>query len=100
MLFHVHNTRARKWDLISQRVDGWCRALLCTGTRSLVERPNPGMVSQALPVMVEEHIDHIFEEVRLRRGEEAALDLVNGLLQLGEPVVVLLCVVPGREGLI
>lgn len=58
------------------------------------------MASQASPVMVEEHVDHVFEEVRLIWGEEAALDLVNGLLQLGEPVVVLLGIVPGREGLI
>lgn len=63
-------------------------------------QPRGWMASQASPVMVEEHVDHIFEEVRLVRGEEAAFDLVNGLLQLGEPVVVLLGIVPGREGLI
>lgn len=58
------------------------------------------MAAQVSPVVVEEHVDHIFEEVRLLWGEEAALNLVNGLLQLGELVVVLLGVVPGGEGLI
>lgn len=48
--------------------------------------------------MVEEHVDHIFEEIRLFWGEEATHNLVDDLLQLGEPVVVLLGIVPGREG--
>lgn len=61
--------------------------------------PRVWMASQASPVMVEEHVDHIFEEVRLLWGEEATLNLVNGLLQLGEPVVVLLGIVPGGKGL-
>lgn len=63
-------------------------------------QPRGWMAAQASPVMVEEHVDHIFEEVRLLWGEEATLNLVNGLLQLGELVVVLLGVVPGGEGLI
>lgn len=58
------------------------------------------MASQGSPVMVEEHVDHVAEEVRLLWGEEATLDLVNGFLQLGELVVVLLGIVPGRERLI
>ena len=47
--------------------------------------------------MVEEHVDHIFEEIRLIWGEEAALNLVNGLLQLRELVIVLVGIVPGGE---
>lgn len=67
-----------------------------------MERPNPGgrMTSQASPVMVEEHVDHVFEEVGLLWGEEATFNLVNGLLQLRELIVVFLGVVPGGEGLV
>lgn len=63
-------------------------------------QPRGWIASQASPVVVEKHVDHIFEEVRLLWGEEATLDLVNGLLQLGELVIVLLGIVPGRKGLI
>lgn len=61
--------------------------------------PSPGDGFVASPVVVEEHVDHIFEEVGLVGGEEATFDLVNSLLQLGEPVVVLLGIVPGGAGL-
>lgn len=47
--------------------------------------------------MVEQHVDHVFEEVRLLGREEATLDLVNGLLQLWELLVILLGVVPGEK---
>lgn len=47
--------------------------------------------------MMEEHVDHIPEEVWLIRGEEATPDLVNCLLQLGEPVIVLLGIVAGGQ---
>lgn len=41
-----------------------------------------------VPVMVHEHIDNATEEVRLLGTEEASCDLVNGLLQLWNTVIV------------
>lgn len=56
------------------------------------------MAPQASPVVVEEHVDHVVEEVGLFWGEEATFNLVNHLFELGEPVVVELGVVPGGKG--
>lgn len=95
MEHHVHNIQARKCDLKGQRVGRWCK-----GTTRLAGRPESGwMATQASPIVVEEHVDHIFEEVRLLWGEEATGDLVDGMLQLGEPLVVPLGIVPAKEGL-
>jgi len=80
---------------------GWSvQAAVLHGEFGGETQPSGWMAPQASPVMVEEHVDHVFEEVWLLRGEEATPNLVNGLLQLGESVVVLLGIVPGREGLI
>lgn len=47
--------------------------------------------------MVEEHVDHVIEEVGVFWREEATFNLVNSLFQLGEPVIVELGVVPGGK---
>ena len=46
-----------------------------------------------LPVAVHEIVDEVREHARVLRGEVAARDLVNGLLQLGLLLVVLAGVV-------
>lgn len=50
------------------------------------------------PVMVQQHVDDVPEAVGLPWGEEAAVDLVHGLLQLRQAVVVLMGIVPAGEG--
>lgn len=53
------------------------------------------------PVMVQQHVDDVLKAVGLSGGEEAAVDLVHGLPQLGQAVVVLVGVVPaGDSGLV
>lgn len=47
-----------------------------------------------VPVMVHQHVDNIFEAVWLLGREEAAADLVHGLSQLRQTVIVLLGMVP------
>lgn len=44
--------------------------------------------------MVEQHVGHFIEKVRLRWREEATLDLINGLLQFRKLVIVFLSIVP------
>ena len=41
------------------------------------------------PIMVEQVVSEVMEEVRLLRTEVSSVDLVNGLLQLGARFVVL-----------
>lgn len=50
------------------------------------------------PVMVQQHVDNVLKAVGLPGGEEAAVDLVHGLPQLGQAVVVLAGVVPAGDG--
>lgn len=53
------------------------------------------------PVMVQQHVDNVLKAVGLSGGEEAAVDLVHSLPQLGQAVVVLMGVVPaGDSGLV
>lgn len=44
--------------------------------------------------MVQQHVDDVLEAVWLLRGEEATPDLIDGLPQFGQTVVVLLGIVP------
>lgn len=44
--------------------------------------------------MVQQHVDHVPEAVWFLGREEAAADLVHGLLQLGQAVIVLSGIVP------
>lgn len=46
-----------------------------------------------LPVVIHQHVDNFFEQVRLLWAEEAPGDLVNGLFQLRQAIVVLVSVV-------
>lgn len=50
------------------------------------------------PVMVQQHVDNVLKAVGLPGGEEAAVNLVHGLPQLGQTVVVLAGVVPAGDG--
>lgn len=54
--------------------------------------------SPVLPVMVQQHVDNTPEAVWVLGGEEAAADLVHGLPQLGQPVVVLFGIIPVGTG--
>lgn len=44
-----------------------------------------------------QHVDNFFKQVRLLRAKEASSDLVNGLFQLGQPVVVLFSIVSAKK---
>ena len=44
--------------------------------------------------MVHQHVDYVLEETRLLRTEAASLDLVHGLLQLWQTLVILSGIVP------
>lgn len=50
-----------------------------------------------VPVMVHEHIDNATEEVRLLRTEEASCNLVNGLLQLWNTIIVFRRIISVKE---
>lgn len=65
------------------------------------EQPTKGDACQDSPVVVHEHVDNVPEATRVSRGEKAAADLVDGLPQLWQPLVVLPRVVPApsRDGL-
>lgn len=59
---------------------------------------NEFLVLVSLPIMVYQHVNNILEEVWLFWAEEASCDLVNGLLQLWNMIVVLLgCIVSARR---
>lgn len=60
-------------------------------------RPGLQMLDVSLPVMMHQHVDNFFKQVRLLWAKEAASDLVNGLFQLRQPVVVLFSVVSERD---
>lgn len=45
--------------------------------------------------MMHEHVHNILEAARVPRGKEAAADLVDGLAQLGQALVILTSIVPG-----
>lgn len=47
--------------------------------------------------MIEEHVNNILEELRLAWGEEAALDLIDDLLQLRQLIVILHGIVAERD---
>lgn len=57
---------------------------------------NGFLVLVSLPIVLHQHVDDILEEVWLFWAEEASCDLVNGLLQLWNTIVVLGCVVSAR----
>lgn len=55
------------------------------------------MLDVSLPVMMHQHVDNFFKQVRLLWAKEASSNLVNGLFQLRQPVVVLFSVVSERD---
>lgn len=60
-------------------------------------RPGLQMLDVSLPVMMHQHVDNFFKQVRLLWAKEASSNLVNGLFQLRQPVVVLFSVVSERD---
>lgn len=55
------------------------------------------MVDLPLPVMMHQHVDDLFKQVRLLWAEEARGDLVDGLFELRQTVVVRLGVVTKQD---
>lgn len=55
------------------------------------------MLDVSLPVMMHQHVDNFFKQVRLLWAKEASSNLVNGLFQLRQAVVVLLSVVSKQD---
>lgn len=51
------------------------------------------MLDVSLPVMMHQHVDNLFKQIRLLRAEEASRNLVHGLFQLRQSVVILLSMV-------
>lgn len=51
------------------------------------------MLDVSLPVMMHQHVDNFFKQVRLLWAKEASSNLVNGLFQLRQAVVVLLSMI-------
>lgn len=56
------------------------------------------MLDVSLPVMVHQHVDNFFKQVRLLWAKEASSNLVNSLFQLRQTVVVLFSTVSMQEG--
>lgn len=55
------------------------------------------MLDVSLPVMMHQHVDNFFKQVRLLWAKEASSNLVNSLFQLRQTVVVLFGVVSKQE---
>lgn len=51
------------------------------------------MSDVSLPVMMHQHVDNFFKQVRLLWAKEASSNLVHGLFQLRQAVVVLLSMI-------
>lgn len=52
------------------------------------------MLDMSLPVMMHQHVDNFFKQVRLLWAEEATSNLVHSLFKLRQAVAVLLSVIP------
>jgi len=55
------------------------------------------MLDVSVPVMMHQHVDNFFKQVRLLWAKEASRNLVNSPFKLWNPVVVLLSVVSKQE---
>lgn len=55
------------------------------------------MLDVSLPVMMHQHVDNFFKQVRLLWAKEASSNLVNSLFQLRQAVVVLFGVVSKQD---
>lgn len=51
------------------------------------------MLDVSLPVMMHQHVDDLLKQIRLLWAEEASRNLVNGLFQLRQSVVICLSMV-------
>ncbi len=90
--------RKGPWGVIRTR-DSHSTTALYVGvlpTRLSALIGNGFIVLVSLPIIVHQHVDDILEEVWLFWAEEASCDLVNGLLQLWNTIVVLGCIVSAR----
>ena len=50
------------------------------------------------PVMIEQHVDDVFEELRLSGREEAIVNLVNGQLQFRKGLIIFFGLIPVAKG--
>lgn len=48
--------------------------------------------------MIEQHVDDVFEELRLSRREEAIVNLVNGQLQFWKGLIIFFGLIPVAKG--
>lgn len=55
------------------------------------------MLDMPLPVMMHQHVDNFFKQVRLLWAKKASSNLVNSLFQLRQAVVVLFSVVSKHD---
>lgn len=72
-----------------------CALFVCVYARLCLRRL---MLDVSLPVMVHQHVDNFFKQVRLLWAKEASSNLVNSLFQLRQTVVVLFSTVSMQEG--
>lgn len=54
------------------------------------------MLDVSLPVMMHQHVDDLFKQIGLLWAEEACRNLVNGLFQLRQSVVIFLSMVSDK----
>lgn len=57
------------------------------------QRLRLAMLDVSLPVMMHQHVDDLFKQIRLLWAEEASRNLVNGLFQLRQSAVISLSMV-------
>lgn len=57
------------------------------------QRLRLAMLDVSLPVMMHQHVDNLFKQIRLLWAEEASRNLVNGLFQLRQSAVISLSMV-------
>lgn len=55
------------------------------------------MLDVSLPVMMHQHVDDLFKQIRLLWAEKASRNLVNGLFQLRQSVVISLSMVSEKR---
>lgn len=50
------------------------------------------------PVMIKQHVDDVFEEIRLSGRKEAIVNLINGQLQFWKGLIIFFCLIPVAKG--
>lgn len=68
-------------------------AFYCKRSRFLLQHHRLATLDVSLPVMMHHHVDDLFKQIRLLWAKEASRNLVNGLFQLRQSVVIFLSMV-------